>query len=102
VGSCDHEVVTGLIFQRYQYTLVEIFDAKRPIPGVKIGRVPIDKVVAEVKAGIEHTHSLGFVHYDIKPDNIFYTTKEDKFMVEDLDLCHVVDEGMWLKLGARG
>jgi serine/threonine protein kinase len=102
VGSCDHDVVTGLVFQRYQYTLSEIFDAQHPIAGVKIGRVPIDQVVADVKAGIEHIHSLGFVHCDIKPDNIFYSTREDRFVVGDLDSCHEVDEGMRLKLGTRG
>ncbi len=44
------------------------------------GALPIDDAVplmSQMAAGLEATHSLGVVHRDLKPDNIFVTVESD-------------------------
>jgi serine/threonine protein kinase len=57
--------VKGLVFDRYTPNLHDfvnernVFEAK--------------KVLSYIEAGIDHMHSLGLVHCEIKPQNIFVT-----------------------------
>lgn len=79
--------ITALLFRRYDTTLWGlvcgglVFDAEKCIQGIQ--------------KGIQHIHSLGYVHCDIKPANIFVDTKTQSFVIGDLDSMQ--KQGGWLK-----
>jgi serine/threonine protein kinase len=87
------EVVTGLVFERYETDLAKIILSGQ--------RINIGKVIADVSAGLEHLHSLGFVHADVKPANIF-RNKKGRFVIGDFDSAHLLGRKYRIKGGTDG
>ncbi|ETO13665.1 hypothetical protein RFI_23704 [Reticulomyxa filosa] len=42
-------------------------------------------VIRQVVSGLQHLHERGFVHRDLKPDNIMYSTKDEDSPVKVID-----------------
>ena len=81
--------IKGLCFTKYGPTLGE---------RVKDGQ-PFDKAscLRDVRNGIEHLHTLGFIHCDINPSNIF--SHQEHFVVGDFDSCTREGDELGLKGG---
>lgn len=64
-------------------------------------RVYVEHCLSFIEAGIKHLHSLGYVHSDIKPENIFVSREANgvHYVVGDFDSCHHTDNQMVLKSG---
>lgn len=54
-------------------------------PLLEIQNLPFEKFYSDVISHLEKIHSLGVCHFDIKPDNIMYSTTHDKFVLIDFD-----------------
>ncbi|KAF1851061.1 serine/threonine kinase [Cucurbitaria berberidis CBS 394.84] len=87
-------LVSGLVFDRYDGTLSELVHAGC--------RFDVATCLDHLKKGIEHLHYLGFVHCDIKPDNIFVRLREKRFVIGDFDSMHEEGAIMDLKVGTPG
>ena len=57
---------------------------KKPLPFARIVRL-----VSQVALGLEHAHSYGFIHRDLKPDNIFLCSTPEGAQVRLLDFGSV-------------
>ncbi|KAI4639075.1 hypothetical protein J4E93_009565 [Alternaria ventricosa] len=88
------QVITALLFRRYDTTLWDlivesrVFDAENCIQGIR--------------KGIQHIHSLGYVHCDIKPPNIFVDTRTQSFVVGDFDSMQKQGASLKYKCGTDG
>ena len=73
----EDEKIKGLCFAKYGPNLM---DRVRDGP-------PVDKAscLRDIRNGIEHLHSLGLIHCDINPSNIF--SDQERFVVGDFDSC---------------
>jgi hypothetical protein len=86
--------VSGLIFDRYDGSLQDnvrggaSFDAA--------------KCLKHLKRAIGHLHSLGLVHCDIKPDNIFVRNSPEHYVLGDFDSTHYDDTFVGVKAGTPG
>jgi hypothetical protein len=71
--------ITALLFKRYAMNLSELVcdNDGRAFDAVKC--------LADIRKGILHIHALGYVHCDIKPENIFVDVKAGVFVVGDFD-----------------
>jgi hypothetical protein len=87
--TLPRRLVFALGFERYDCSLHDLFHNHE--------HINIRKVLSDVEAGIKHIHSLGLVHCDIKPDNIF--VKEGRFVVGDFDSMHPVHNQLTMKMG---
>ncbi|KAF2823823.1 hypothetical protein CC86DRAFT_60371 [Ophiobolus disseminans] len=87
-------LVTGLVFDRYDATLFDLVHEGRRFDAVAC--------ICDVEAGIKHLHSLGYIHDDLKPDNIFYSTRTGRFVLGDFDSAHRIGSTLQLKHGAIG
>jgi serine/threonine-protein kinase len=47
------------------------------------------RTVSQIALGLEHAHSFGFIHRDLKPDNIFFCDTPDGIQVRLLDFGSV-------------
>jgi hypothetical protein len=71
--------ITHICLQRYQSNLVDhVFN------GNAIGRR--DQILADIRAGIDHLHSLGLAHNDVNPYNIC-VNEDGSAVIIDLDSC---------------
>ena len=61
-----------------------------------------NKCLSDIEAGMDHLHSLGIVHCDIKPRNIFVSSSYDHFVIGDFDSCYRKGAFMDQKKGTRG
>jgi serine/threonine protein kinase len=55
---------------------------------LRVGRLALDEttaILAQTSKALARAHSLGFVHRDIKPDNVFLTESNDELFVKVLD-----------------
>ncbi|KAF2811006.1 uncharacterized protein BDZ99DRAFT_487733 [Mytilinidion resinicola] len=88
----ERGLIIGLCFKKYNKTLYEM---------VK-GRDTLDapKCLSSIKAGIEHLHSLGIIHCDINPHNIFLDTST--FVIGDFDSCTFEGDELGMKAGTDG
>ncbi|HVJ82551.1 MAG TPA: serine/threonine-protein kinase [Planctomycetia bacterium] len=62
--------------------LLEFIDGK---PLSEFQKLPIGKLLAifsKVAAGLAHMHAVGFLHADVKPDNILVTTNGDVKLID--------------------
>ena len=93
--------IRGICFARYPSTLN---DCVNPLPGYckedfRYGgehRLPKGRkhFLTSLKAGVEHIHGLGYVHNDLKPDNVM--VKEDGgAVVIDFDSVMKMGASMW-------
>jgi hypothetical protein len=70
--------ITALLFKRYDMNLSDLV--------CDDGRVfDAAKCLGDIRKGILHIHSLGYVHCDIKPENIFVDVKARLFVIGDFD-----------------
>ena len=89
-----HFEVTGLLFDRYDATLRDfVLDRQR---------FDVRKCLQDIREGIAHMHSLGLVHCDIKPSNIFVNIKDQRFVIGDFDSTHKVGARLEIKWGTAG
>lgn len=91
-----HNLVTGLVFDRYNGTLSDMLDP------ASINSISIPSCIRDITAGLMHLHRLGFVHCDIKPDNIFVDAATQRYVVGDFDAVHRRGEQLRWKCGTVG
>ncbi|KAF2111941.1 hypothetical protein BDV96DRAFT_462894, partial [Lophiotrema nucula] len=89
------ERIIGLCFKKYRCTLGDLVKQRKHFDA--------ETCLASIEAGIHHFHSLGYVHCDIKPSNIFYSADEGgQFVIGDFDSCiKIGHSGRW-KCGTAG
>jgi serine/threonine-protein kinase len=73
--------------------LGKVLGQGKPLPAARIVRV-----VSQVALALEHAHSYGFIHRDLKPDNIFLCRAPDGDDVRVLDFGSVK---LQVDLGAK-
>jgi serine/threonine protein kinase len=74
--------ITGLCFQRYVETLADSLDVGRSVNN--------KSCLQQVRAGIDHLHTLNLIHNDIHPGNIMVANQEaDTFVIIDFDSCAI-------------
>ncbi|KAJ7130614.1 hypothetical protein C8R44DRAFT_775883, partial [Mycena epipterygia] len=54
----------------------------------------IDKVIAGIRLGLEHIHSLGYVHNDLNPRNIVLDKEFKVPIIIDFDSCYKIGESL--------
>ncbi|KAF1957304.1 kinase-like protein, partial [Byssothecium circinans] len=86
--------VFGLVFERFQFNLSQVVAQNFLFDG--------DTICDQIENGINHMHSLGLVHCDIKPDNIFVDVKNMRAVVGDFDSTHKRGETLSLRVGTYG
>jgi serine/threonine protein kinase len=86
--------VSGLILDRYDSSLYDIVRGGASFDAAKCMR--------HLKRAIEHLHSLGLVHCDIKPDNIFVRNSPEHYVLGDFDSTHYDDTFLGVKTGTPG
>jgi serine/threonine protein kinase len=70
---------------QYPFTLSQI---------QKLSPMGAARFVAQMKSAIEKLHALGFVHCDIKPDNIFIDNNGN-YVLGDLDSATAIGSKLW-------
>jgi serine/threonine protein kinase len=84
--------ISELCFARYRKTLNQM---------VKDGEIFDRKAcLGDIRAGIEHLHSLGMIHCDINPHNVFTDVKD--FVIGDFDSCTLEGDELGAKAGTDG
>merc|ERR1712087_1032721 len=101
--KCDHQNVVKLgdwcDTKKRIYMVVEFCDGgdvfERVVEYKKFSEKSAIHVVKQVASGILHVHNLGFVHRDLKPDNLMYLNKEvdSDIKIIDFGLAGDVNEG---------
>jgi serine/threonine protein kinase len=92
--TVDNELVSSLVFDRYDMTLGEMVRQRLAFD--------VDKCLQDIANGITHMHSLGLVHCDIKPENIFVDMHNQRFVVGDFDSAHRERDMLDKKGGTKG
>jgi len=93
----DHKkdlAITGIYFDRYDTTLQDLVEAGKQFDP--------QKCIEDIRAGLKHIHSLGFVHSDIKPENIFVNVEAHCFVIDDFDSMQKQGEHVVVKGGTHG
>lgn len=86
--------IVGLAFKKYKQSVDEI-------KGVEYYCPSVESVYNDVKAGIEHLHSLGLVHNDIKPANICID-ENGRAVIIDFDSATPTGQPLGLRGGTTG
>ena len=88
--------IMALLFQKYDMTLGELVAEKRTFDA--------EKCLQDIRQGIRHINSLGYVHVDIKPSNIFVDLKVQPacFVVGDFDSMQKQGSQLRYKCGTEG
>jgi len=74
--------ITGLCFQKYELTLRDHLREGHSVDN--------ESYLEQIKAGIDHLHSLNLVHNDIHSGNVMFTDRDCNTMVViDFDSCAV-------------
>ncbi|EPQ58795.1 kinase-like protein, partial [Gloeophyllum trabeum ATCC 11539] len=76
-------LVSGLCFKKYRYTL---YEANRNV----IDGFNKDSAIRDIRSGLEHIHSLGYVHNDLNPANIMF---DDDHVAVIIDFGSCAREG---------
>lgn len=84
--------ISELCFARYGKTLHQMID-----DGDIFDR---KACLDDIRAGIEHIHSLGMIHCDINPRNVFADVKG--FVIGDFDSCALEGDELGEKAGTDG
>ncbi|KAJ5555898.1 hypothetical protein N7513_003540 [Penicillium frequentans] len=88
--------ITGLCFAKYQHTLMQEVNpenrTKRQSRRSRQMTTDYNPVLAEIRSGLEHLHSLGLVHNDINPRNIMFDG--EKAVIIDFDSCRRIGEDL--------
>jgi serine/threonine protein kinase len=88
----QYGLITGLCFKRYQKTLHQMVKAREVFDQLKC--------LSDIKAGIEHLHSLGIIHCDINPHNVMLDVST--FVITDFDSCTMEGDELGAKAGTDG
>jgi serine/threonine protein kinase len=83
----EGDLVTGICYRKYERTLTETLNT--------------DRVLEGVKSGLDHLHSLGYIHDDINPRNIMLD-KEGRGIIIDFDSCKKTGSRREGKCGTNG
>ncbi|KAF2823822.1 hypothetical protein CC86DRAFT_372024 [Ophiobolus disseminans] len=86
--------VTGLVFDRYD---MSVYDAQ-----LQGHRIDTARCLRHVESAITHLHTIGYVHCDIKAENIFVNLRTQTFVLGDFDATHREGAFMSLKVGTPG
>ncbi|KAF8491644.1 kinase-like domain-containing protein [Gautieria morchelliformis] len=80
----EGQYVTGICLKKYICTLDALITGHAP----EDGRPPYTKeaVLGDIRAGLDHIHSLGYVHDDINPRNIMLDDQGQAVII-DFDSC---------------
>jgi hypothetical protein len=90
----EKNLVCGLLFEKFDLNLQEV---------VTLGsHFDAHNALLQIEAGIDHLHSIGLVHCDIKPQNIFVDLATGRFVVGDFDSTHCRGEAIHSKWGTVG
>jgi serine/threonine protein kinase len=92
----EDDLVYEPMFDHYDVTLGEFIDTN------DAQRFDITRCVQDIETGISHVHSLGILHCDIKPDNIFVDLRNERFVIGDFDSVHHEGETVRSKTGTSG
>jgi serine/threonine protein kinase len=92
----DTKRVYALVFKRYDCDLWKLVEKRK--------RFDVGHCLRSIEAGIEHMHSLGLSHTDIKPDNIFVekthsSTHRYEFVLGDFDSAAPIGSKIHIKGG---
>ena len=102
------ERITELVFNKYPMTLADLSDSSLAYDA--------DSLLADIENGVDHMHSLGLVHIDIKSSNIFVTkdfqnptaiilsnadSRAIRAVIGDFNSVHRKGEPLRLKWGLR-
>ncbi|CAN5219130.1 hypothetical protein BH11MYX1_BH11MYX1_05130 [soil metagenome] len=71
-----------------RYLVMDLLEGESLRKRVKRGPLPIAEalvVLDEVASALDAAHAKGFIHRDLKPDNVFLVTHPDQFDVKLLD-----------------
>ncbi|KAF2113228.1 kinase-like domain-containing protein [Lophiotrema nucula] len=86
--------VTGVVYTRYDSDLLEHIRSGKPFSA--------EHIISSVSAAVAHLHSLGLVHCDIRPPNIFVKGEGESMQVVlgDFDATYVLGEIIRAKYGS--
>jgi len=101
--KCDHENIVRLgdwcDTKKRIYMVVEFCDGgdvfERVVQYKKFSEKSAIHVIKAVCSGLQHIHKMGYVHRDLKPDNLMYLTKEvdSKIKIIDFGLAGDCNDG---------
>lgn len=75
------ERIIGIVLARYPVTLLKKVDAaKEPVD------IDAEAYMKAIRSGVQHLHSLGFAHNDIKPDNVMLEASGNLVII-DFNSC---------------
>jgi len=91
--KCNHQNVIKLIdwcdTDKCTYVILELCDGgdliNRVLECKKLSEKSAIHVIKQVAAGLLHIHELGFIHRDLKLDNIMYLDKSDDSVIKIID-----------------
>lgn len=84
--------VASLVFDRYDTNLSNLACSSKHFDRTACMRA--------IVAGVKHLQSLGYMHYDVRPGNIFYSARNKRFAIADFDIAHRFGDHLALKHGA--
>jgi serine/threonine protein kinase len=87
-------LVSSLVFDRYDMTLMELVKYRYQFDG--------KACIRAIEKGLKHLHTLGYIHYDVKPENVFYSCRDKRFVLGDFDASQRIGAPIQLKFGAEG
>ena len=80
--------VIATVYRRYTMDLRQLVVQTKfleVLPSAPEPPLHIDYIIAAIKSGMEHIHSLGLVHCDIRPDNVFVDVDIGRVAIGDFD-----------------
>lgn len=86
--------VISLVFDRYDMNLSQALRR-----GHKIDEA---KCLRDINCAVEHFHSLGLVHGDVKAENVFVNIATQQFCLGDFDAVHREGAHLTLRTGTPG
>ena len=84
--------IAGLCFAQYGADLWKMIQRHEP--------VNVSACLMSIEMGIKHLHSLGIIHCDVNPSNVFLDG--DSFVLGDFDSCAMEGAELGLKAGTEG
>ncbi|ETO23914.1 hypothetical protein RFI_13245 [Reticulomyxa filosa] len=90
---CNHPHIVQLLdwcdTKKRIYMVVEFCDGgdvfERVVNLKKFSEADATRVIQQVASGLKHLHEQGFVHRDLKPDNVMYLTKAQDSSIKIID-----------------
>ena len=81
-------LVIGTVYRRYTMDLRQLVERTsflRVLPSPPRPPLHADYIMAAIQSGTHHIHSLGLVHCDIRPDNVFVDVDIGRVVIGDFD-----------------